>query len=70
MFTHPSVLLRCVVGYNRIPDTIASRTAGLSEITLILANRAVRTLSYHRGPDSDSLLLSFTHHGMFLRLYQ
>ena len=72
MFTHPSVSLRRVVGYNRIPDTIASRTAGLCGITLILANRAVRTLSYRRGPGSASLLLSqvcsFTHRGMFLRL--
>lgn len=71
MFTHPLVLLRLVVGYNRIPDMIASRTAGLCGITLILVNRAVRTLSYCGGPGSGSLLLSqacsFTHRGMVLR---
>lgn len=38
---HPSVLLRCVVGYNRIPGMLASRTAGLCGITLILCGRGI-----------------------------
>lgn len=71
MSTHPSVLLRRVIGYNRILDMIAFRAVGLCGITLILSNRAVRTLSYRGGPGSDSLLLSqacsFTHCGMVLR---
>ena len=67
----PISVAQTSIGYNRILDMIAFRAAGLCGITLILANRAVRTLSYRGGPGSDSLLLSpacsFTHCGMVLR---